>query len=154
MYIHNLGTPPSPFNLTSFIKEYHDSFYSITLSWAAAQFLVDYYMMTVISGAGILQNESILAHNTSNNLQIPSIVISNLPYNENITVLLSAHNCIGSSPPDSITFDIGKFNIMDSYVSLACSYLTYNNNCYNDCTCIKFLAPFVGLDNFYYIIIL
>ena len=116
-YIHNLGTPPSPFNLTSFIKEYHDSFYSITLSWAAAQFRVDYYVMTIISGAGILlQNELILAHNISNNLQTPSIAIFNLPYNENITVLLSAHNCIGSSSPDSITFNIGKFSIMDSYL--------------------------------------
>ena len=80
-FAQSIGTPPSPFNLTNFIKEYHDSFYSITLSWAATQFRVDYYMVTIISHAVMLQNELILAHmyNTSNNFQTPdpSVVISN-----------------------------------------------------------------------------
>ena len=112
-FAQSIGTPPLPFNLTNFIKEYHDSFYSITLSWAATQFRVDYYMVTITSHAVMLQNELILAHmyNTSNNFQTPdlSVVISNLPYNENITASLSAHSCIGSSLPENITFNIGKF---------------------------------------------
>ena len=107
---YNIGTPPAPFNLTSFVKEYYDRSYSIMLSWTAVvQFRVDYYLITIISGTGTLQNELILAQNTSNNLQTLSTVISNLPYNENITASLSVHNCIGSSPEDTIIFNIGKF---------------------------------------------
>ena len=61
-----------------------------------------------VSGGILLQNELILAHNTSTTDNL-SVVISNLPYNENITALLSAHNCIGFGVAGNITFNVGKF---------------------------------------------
>lgn len=93
------GPPEPPLNLSCVAKEYHENFYSTTLSWVEHnEGRQDHYTYTVIT-----EDPNGVSFNTTNN----SAALYGLPYNKNITVSVSGHNCIGSSPQVNITF-IGK----------------------------------------------
>ena len=91
------GIPMSPLNVQSVVDEYHNNFSSILFSWDAPEdnSRVDYYQYEVVNGTSI---------NTSNT----SAIISGVPYNENVTFLVLAGNCIGQSTTVLETINVGR----------------------------------------------
>ena len=99
--IHFVGVPHAPQNLIIIKKELSTNFSTITFLWdsGAHNEQIDYYNIEMI-----WLSKTIDSFNTSNT----SASISEVPYNENITVTLTAHNCIGASPQNVLNFVIGK----------------------------------------------
>lgn len=60
---------------------------------------VDYYQYTFV-------NEPNITYNTTN---FTNTVLSDIPYNQEISIVLSAINCLGRSSPVIYTFNTGKF---------------------------------------------
>ena len=90
-----------PQNLTIVRKEHSTNFSTVTFQWDSSagdeQINIDYYKIEMIW-------LNITVTNTSNT----SASISGVPYNENITIMITAHNCIGASPKNILNFVIGK----------------------------------------------
>ena len=98
MYTHITDPPEPPLNLTMTVADYYDSGFTMAISWIGTEHneaQLVHYVCHVTSEAS---NEQ--TFNTTNN----STVIYNLPYNKNITVYVSGHNCIGGSPQVNATF--------------------------------------------------
>lgn len=79
------------------------------LSWEAPSdnSRVNYYQYQLYYGV----TSTIAAYNTSNT----SATVSGIPYNENLTLLIIVHNCIGSSAPYVAQVSIGKVVRIDGF---------------------------------------
>ena len=99
--LHFAGVPHVPQNLIIIKKEFSANFSTITFLWdsGAVNEQINYYNIEMI-----WLSKTIDSFNTSNT----SASISAVPYNENIAVMLTAHNCIGASPQNILSFVIGK----------------------------------------------
>ena len=109
-------------------KEYHKSFSSVTLVWSPASFnqsqdlvrQIDHYQLVVETEA---LNNTVLATYWINSIET-MITVSTLPYNSNITLSLTAHNCVGDSQTVTIAYSPSKYNLIsliDTLSCLACS---------------------------------
>ena len=99
----------SPLIAQSVVDKYDDYSSTVLFTWNAPQdnSRVDYYQYQVVNGTKI-----IVASNTSNS----SVIISGVPYNQNVTFLVLAGNCIGESATVMETINIGRV----SYTSIHC----------------------------------
>ena len=101
MIINFIGLPPAIETVYFSVNEYANNSSAIIFSWelvTATDVRVDYYHYQLSSSSLMI----------TNNISNASVVISNIPYNENITFTVSVHNCIGRSASYSHTFIIGK----------------------------------------------
>ena len=92
--------PTSPMNLVITVDWYYDNYSTIMISWDSPDdsYLIDYYQYR-------LEGDPLITHNTTN----ASLLLSGIPYNENITFALAAVNCIGKGSPIIYIFNIGKY---------------------------------------------
>ena len=74
-------------------------FASVTLSWNDSEGHIDSYSVKVSVGSSYLQQFSVA---------VPSLNLNHIPYNENVTVGISAVNCVAESEDINISFIIGK----------------------------------------------
>ena len=113
------GTPSPPLNIQSFVQEYHNHFSTVIYTWDAphGNQRVEYYQYQLVNETSI-----IVDHNTSNT----SAIVSGIPYNENITLVVLAHNCIGSSPPSVEEVYIGMCTTRSA---IYCSYFNILRLC-------------------------
>lgn len=116
IYYGTAGIPMSPLIAQSVVDKYHDYSSTVLFTWNAPQdnSRVDYYQYQVVNGTKI-----IVASNTSNT----SVIISGVPYNQNVTFSVLAGNCIGESATVMETINIGRV----SYTSIHC---IKNSKCY------------------------
>ena len=86
-------------NVATVVDEYYANYSKVIVSWDSPpdNVRVDYYQYH-------LTYEPLM---TQNNVTNTSQILSNVPYNENITFVLVAANCIGKSSPVFHTFNIG-----------------------------------------------
>lgn len=94
--------PSSPTHLTILDEEYYANFSSIVLLWNTTDGMwVDYFNL-LVEVEGVPVTKHYYRRNET------MAIISNLPYNVNITFLLTAHNCIGESIPVNIEYNTGN----------------------------------------------
>ena len=98
----NTEIPPSPYDFIINKLDYHKNFSSLLLLWNLpadpSLVRIDYYYLQVEYGESI----------TGFNVTGTSATISGLPYSKNITLSLTACNCINKSIPLLITESFGN----------------------------------------------
>ena len=106
--------PHSPQNLTARVTEYHNFSVDIEISWnpplssnPQVSYFEIYYQQPYVNdnfSNSNLNGTEVIVYNTSNT----SATIHDVTYNYNMSVTLSAHNCIGESAPAIYNFNIGR----------------------------------------------
>ena len=82
-------------------KMYNSSeFGSATLNWNDSAGRVDSYNIKISVGSNNSQQFSVA---------VPSLNLNQIPYNENVTVGISAVNCVAESEEVNISFVISKY---------------------------------------------
>jgi hypothetical protein len=99
-YDLHAGLPPAIETVYFSVNEYTNNSSVVIFSWgppAVTDVRVDYYQYQLSSSSLMI----------TNNISNTSVVISSIPYNENVTFTVTVHNCIGSVSY-SHTFIVGK----------------------------------------------
>ena len=106
--------PSSSRDLAITNKEYYKNSSSITLIWnhpdeQSQAALVDYYQLMIELNEGskinsTLFTEFVYVYNSTDTMATVSI----LPYDSNVSLSLTAHNCIGDSAAVTIDYIAGK----------------------------------------------
>ena len=91
-----------------YVNEYANNSSAVVFSWEhPTDARIDHYQYQLLSSSFMI----------TNNVSNASIVISSIPYDENVTFSLTVHNCIGRSVSYIHTFIIGKCEVvMHSYL--------------------------------------
>ena len=78
------------------MEEYHHNSSNVKVNWdRQAEYQIQYYL-TAES-----HSEPVIIYNTS-------IILLDIPYNTNVSILLAASNCIGTSSPAEYSIYVGK----------------------------------------------
>ena len=94
--------PSPPLNLRSRILEYYTNSSTVEVMWEppSNDSRVDFYQYQLINNL-----TEVIVSNTANT----TAVLSGIPYNVNMSFVISAYNCVGASQPASLVINIGKF---------------------------------------------
>ena len=101
--IIHIDAPTSPVNISHVVNSYHVNYSTAVVSWdpPTGDTLVDYYQYQLIT-----DTEPIHTLNVTDT----AFTLSGVSYNENITIVLSAINCAGTSDIIVYTLTIGTFS--------------------------------------------
>jgi hypothetical protein len=101
-YIY-IDAPNTPTGVQISEKMYNSSeFVSVTLSWNDPAGRVDSYKIKTSS----------FSQKLNFSVTIPSVNLNQIPYNENVTVSISAVNCVAESEEVNISFIVGKYSTL------------------------------------------
>ena len=94
--------PSPPQNLRSEIVERHTNYTTVNVTWAPKlnESKVDFYCYQLIDN---LTHLPMLTSNTSH-----TAVELSIPYDVNMSFVISAHNCAGRSSQIAVFIDVGK----------------------------------------------
>jgi hypothetical protein len=96
-----IDVPSIPTGVLISDKIYNSSeFGSATLNWNDPVGRVDSYNIKISVGSNNSQEFSVAV--------VPSLNLNQIPYNENVTVSISAVNCVAESEEVNISFNISK----------------------------------------------
>ena len=124
-FYHYPEIPSSPTYFHVVDKEYYTNFSLVVLLWNTTNDLtrirVDYFKLQA-------EVDGVLATEYNYTKDVTMAIISDLPYNANITFLLTAHNCIGESVPVSIAYNTGN-NFKSSLDANKCFLIFHTVRC-------------------------
>ena len=95
---------PSPQNLSVTAKQFHANTSSFIIKWKPGIGSVANHHTAHYHVEMVVFNETVESVSTTNT----TASFSDAPYNENITILLTANKYYGASPPVRLAFTIGK----------------------------------------------
>lgn len=101
-----LDAPPSPQNTNIITKIFYANISSFTIQWGPGIGLIDNHYIEYYHIEMIMLNTTVESFNTTST----NASFTGVPYNENLTILITANNCIGFSPPETVTVRIGNNN--------------------------------------------
>ena len=96
----NLDAPGAPTGMLLSEEMYNNSgFASVMLSWDDPIGRIDNYSVRISIGSSLSQQFSVVMHSQK---------LDQIPYNENVTIGISAVNCVAEGEEVSISFIVGK----------------------------------------------